>query len=100
MARSREQRAAAEGHGGGPGRSLVDAELSGRHGPVPESYERSAEKAIAWLKENRASLTDIPTQYIDHMLVDLALGGIAVLRAALYRCAELRDGKGVVGVRK
>lgn len=78
----------------------MDTELPGRYGRVPESYERSAEKAIAWLKENREAMTGIPKAYLDRMLHDLKHGGVAVLRAALYRCAELRDGKGVIGVRK
>lgn len=100
MASARGQRPVAQGHGGGSDRSLVDAELSGRYGTVPENYEASAQKAVAWIEANREAMTGIPKAYLDRMLHDLKHGGVAVLRAALYRCAELRDGKGILGVRK
>ena len=100
MARSRGQRPVAQGDRGGPDRSLLDAELSGRYGPVSENYEDSAKKAVAWLEGSRGSLSGVPERYLTRMLHDLKHGGVAVLRSALYRCAELRDGKGVMGVRK
>lgn len=100
MARAREQRPVAQGHRAGPDRSLVDAQVSGRYAPVSENYEDSAKKAVAWIEANRETMTGIPKTYLDRMLHDLKHGGVAALRAALYRCAELRDGKGILGVRK
>lgn len=100
MARARGQRPVAQGHRAGPDRSLVDAQVSGRYGTVPDNYEASAQKAVAWIEANREAMTGIPKTYLDRMLHDLKHGGVAALRAALYRCAELRDGKGILGVRK
>lgn len=100
MARSRGQRPVAQGDRGGPDRSPLDAQVSGRYGTVPDNYEASAQKAVAWIEANREAMTGISKTYLDRMLHDLKHGGVAALRAALYRCAELRDGKGIVGVRK
>lgn len=82
-----------------PSNKAVDAEVH-RAGPVPRSYEESAGRAIEWVEANRASMTHVPDQYFDRLLYDLRYGGIAPLRAALYRCKDLRDTGHVMGIRK
>ena len=85
---------------GGDKPTPLDAEVVKRYGRVPYGYEESSKKAIKWLEENRGKLTDIPPEYIDRMLHDLKYAGIAVLRSALYRCADLRDKGYIIGRKK
>lgn len=82
-----------------PSNKAMDAEVH-RAGRVPRSYEESAGRAIEWVEANRASMTHVPDQYFDRLLCDLRHGGIAPLRAALYRCKDLRDTGRIMGARK